>query len=72
MKKVLITGANGFLGSYVVGLLIKKNYKIFATKRKCSNLIRLKSYQEKITFLKIDNLDKYFSHNQFNLVIHCV
>jgi nucleoside-diphosphate-sugar epimerase len=71
MKKVLITGANGFLGSHVVKLLIKKNYKIFATKRKNSNLIRLKSYQQKIIFLKIDNLDKYFSQNQFNLVIHC-
>jgi len=71
MKKVLITGANGFLGSHVVKLLIKKNYKIFATKRETSNLVRLKSYQKKITFLKIDNLDKYFSQNQFSLVIHC-
>ena len=71
MKKVLITGANGFLGSHVVKLLIKKNYKIFATKRETSNLVRLKSYEKKITFLEIDNLDKYFSQNQFSLVIHC-
>jgi len=71
MKKVLITGANGFLGSRIVKLLIKKNYKIFATKRKTSNLIRLSSYLKKIIFIEVDNLDKFFDQEQFNLVIHC-
>ena len=71
MKKVLITGANGFLGSNIIKLFLKKDYRIFATKRKKSNLIRLKSYQKKIIFVKINSLNKYFSQNKFDLVIHC-
>ena len=39
MKKILITGGNGFLGANLISLLIKKNYKIYATKRNKSNLI---------------------------------
>jgi CDP-paratose synthetase len=71
MKKVLITGANGFLGSRIVKLLIQKKYKIFAVKKKTSNLTRLLPYQKKIIFIGLDNLDKYFYKNKFYLVIHC-
>lgn len=71
MKKILITGGNGFLGANLISLLIKKNYKIYATKRNKSNLARLKPFIKKIIFLNINNLDKYFNKNNFNLVIHC-
>ena len=31
MKKILITGADGFVGSHFVETLLKKNYDIYAT-----------------------------------------
>ena len=71
MKKVLITGGNGFLGSNIIKLLIKKKYKIFATKRNKSNLIRLKNYSKNITFVDLNKLESYFYKNKFELVIHC-
>jgi CDP-paratose synthetase len=71
MKNVLITGGNGFLGSNIIKLLIKKKYKIFATKRNKSNLIRLKNYSGNITFININKLESCFDRNKFKIVIHC-
>ena len=68
MKKILITGGNGFLGANLISLLIKKNYKIYATKRNKSNLARLKPFIKKIIFLNINNLDKYFNKNNLILI----
>src|SRR5947207_175396 len=31
MKKILVTGATGFIGNYVIGILLKKNYSVIAT-----------------------------------------
>ena len=31
MKKVLVTGADGFIGSHFVETLLKKKYKVYAT-----------------------------------------
>ncbi len=33
MKNILITGANGFIGSHLIDFIIKKNYKIYALDR---------------------------------------
>ncbi|MFW9821480.1 MAG: NAD-dependent epimerase/dehydratase family protein, partial [Candidatus Thorarchaeota archaeon] len=30
MKKILITGANGFIGSHLVDFCIEKDYEIYA------------------------------------------
>ena len=37
MKKVLVTGANGFLGSHVVGTMLNSQYQVRAIVRKGSN-----------------------------------
>ena len=71
MKNVLITGGNGFLGSNIIKLLIKNKYKVFATKRKKSNLIRLKHCLGNITFVNINKLESCFNRNKFKIVIHC-
>ncbi|MCK5460336.1 NAD-dependent epimerase/dehydratase family protein, partial [Candidatus Parcubacteria bacterium] len=36
-KTILVTGATGFLGSQLVKLLTKNNYKIIAIKRRASS-----------------------------------
>jgi len=48
VKKILITGANGFLGSAITKLGIKKGYKVSILVRKNSNLINLKPLLSKL------------------------
>ena len=48
VKKILITGANGFLGSAITKLGIKKGYKVNILVRKDSNLINLKPLLSKL------------------------
>jgi GDP-L-fucose synthase len=50
MKKVLVTGASGFIGKNLVLKLLKKNYSIYATFHKNKNLIKNK----KIKYFKVD------------------
>ncbi|MBK9295032.1 MAG: SDR family NAD(P)-dependent oxidoreductase [Oligoflexia bacterium] len=45
--KVLVTGANGFLGSWIVKGLNKKNFEVFILHRKTSDLSALKSINYK-------------------------
>ena len=44
VKKILITGANGFLGSAITKLGIKKGYKVNILVRRDSNLSNLKPF----------------------------
>lgn len=55
MKKVLLTGASGFMGQELVPKLVKK-YKLFCFVRKTSNLEKLKNH--KISFVYGDILDR--------------
>jgi len=58
--RLLITGANGFVGSHLVRIALQNNYEIIAAVRKSSNLDLLKDL--KVTYIYPD----YF--NQKNLV----
>lgn len=40
--KVLVTGATGFIGAYLVGRLVKEGHEVICTVRKTSNLSRLR------------------------------
>ena len=55
-KKILITGANGFLGSRLVKLAIKKKFKVNVLVRKNSNLKNLHEIKSKINFFYGDLL----------------
>ena len=63
VKKILITGANGFLGSAITKLGIKKGYKVNILVRKDSNLTNLKPYLSKLK-IYYGNLEDIESLNQ--------
>ena len=38
MKKILVTGASGFIGNYVIEELLKNNYSVIATSANPDNI----------------------------------
>lgn len=48
MKRALITGINGFIGSHLADYLLKKGYKVFGTVRKTSNTEKIEHIKHKI------------------------
>jgi nucleoside-diphosphate-sugar epimerase len=56
MKKILITGATGFLGSHIAAELVEQGYEVAALKRKTSDLRRCKEFKDKITWIDCDDL----------------
>lgn len=80
MKKILITGGAGYIGSNVVKLLAEKNYEIFVVDNfsnsfsfHIENLI--KNYPEKIKLFKFDiknakKLKNLFKNCKFDAVLH--
>ena len=53
-KTILITGASGFLGSYIAEKFVNENYEVLALRRKYSNLWRCQSFINKIRWINIE------------------
>ncbi|MGR6772835.1 NAD-dependent epimerase/dehydratase family protein [Pectobacterium brasiliense] len=72
MKKVLITGITGFIGSHVAEALLKEGFCVIGYKRSTSDLWRLQEIKSEIIFYDIDEvpLNKAFSENNIDYVIH--
>ncbi len=74
MKKILITGASGFIGSFLVEEAIKRNYEVFAGIRKTSNKTYLA--HQSIKFVETNLSDKKSlketlkNHGKFDYIIH--
>jgi len=74
MKKILITGASGFIGSFLVEEALKKNYEVYAGIRKTSNTEYLTD--PRIKFVELDFTDPHSLNRQiselpcFDFVIH--
>lgn len=69
---VLLTGATGFLGSYLLEALLNQEYKVVILKRSTSNLVRI---QHCMSFVKSYDTDKQpvslaFEEQQIDCVIH--
>lgn len=74
MKKVLITGASGFLGSHLLKTLLKsREYYILALKREQSNVSRIQKlvpdYKEN-SFLKFVNINEIDDIKSIDIIIH--
>lgn len=71
MKTILITGANGFLGSSIVQSLIK-TYDIIALVRSTDNLFRLNSIKSKLkTYSTLnDEIESIFKDNSIDIILH--
>ena len=54
MKKVLLTGASGFLGSYMLRLLLKKGYDVSAVRRKDSSMATLNDVSDAVEWMDGD------------------
>ena len=53
-KKVLVTGATGFIGANIVRRLLKNNYEVHVLTRKCSDLWRLNDIYDDLIDHKVD------------------
>lgn len=75
MKKILVTGATGFIGDHVIKYLLNKNYAVIATSLSESNAQK-KEWFEKVTYISFDlknidtNKDYYSFFQQPDLMIH--
>ena len=74
MRKILITGATGFIGSNLCNKLVSLDYDISIITRKNSNYNNIKNIIDKVDIFiydnDIDNLIDYFNNRKFDLVIH--
>lgn len=71
---ILITGAAGFLGSYLVKFFCDKGYKVLGLKRSGSNLERIQEYVNVVHLYDSDRIDlsELFSRYKVDAVINTV
>jgi CDP-paratose synthetase len=72
-KKILLTGATGFLGSHLAIALAAKGYHLIILKRQSSQLNKIGCIKSAIDFYDVENLDynKIFTeHKNIEVIIH--
>ena len=71
-KKILITGATGFLGSHLLHKLIREKFNVIILKRSFSNTWRIKDALSQTKSYDIDKMDieRVFNENEIEGIIH--
>jgi len=67
---VLVTGATGFVGSYLTRLLVQKGWRVRALRRKSSNLTLLADVADKVEWMEADITDLGALEDAFEGVTH--
>lgn len=73
MKKVLITGASGFVGFHLVSAAYGAGYEIHAAVRRSSPITDIKPFVTKFVYLElahIQALEELFASEKYDYVIH--
>lgn len=76
MKKVMVTGATGFLGSHVVRSLLRLDVSVLAVKRTSSSTLRLADVEKLLHWVDMDlmkpaSVKKAVEENSPHIIIHC-
>jgi len=72
-KKLLITGANGFVGSFILREAMKRNFDAYAAVRKGSDLSRIEKLNPKYIYTDFEDEDllrSQLDENHFDYIIH--
>ena len=73
MDRILITGASGFVGSFLVEEALKRNLQVFAGVRKTSSRKYLQDPRIEffeVDFENVENMAKRLEAYQFDYIIH--
>ncbi len=72
MKKILLTGATGFLGSHLLEGLLSKKHEVIILKRSTSDVWRINHLLHRVKVYDVDivPLNKIFSENSIDIIIH--
>ena len=72
-KTILLTGATGFLGSYLLESFISRNFNVIILKRSNSSTIRINHLLNNVIYYNVDllsSLDDVFVQNKIDIIIH--
>lgn len=70
MKKILLTGATGFIGRHVVSELIERGYEVFAPSNSVSLPETKGLTQIKLDLLNTEAVEKFLQEQKFENLIH--
>tara|TARA_B100000795_G_scaffold199614_1_gene153470 strand:- start:106 stop:966 length:861 start_codon:yes stop_codon:yes gene_type:complete len=73
MKKILISGSTGFIGSYLLKNLYSKNKIYIVLRSKSKNIEKIKKYKDIkiISYNTFDQLNKKLKKITIDIIIHC-
>ncbi len=71
MKTVLITGANGFIGSNLCRYFLNNNCNVYGLVRKTSDLHFLEGLNVKLIYSDLNEVDKVKLPDNLDIIVHC-
>ena len=70
---ILLTGATGFVGSYMLEALLEAGHTIAVVKRSFSQVDRIKNHLEECKVYDLDKIEieKIYEENMIECIVHC-